>query len=152
MQNIQKLYQDLHEGKISKNQFLFQIRKDSRINSFFTSANSYDETVRILKNRGLLFEVKPQKLNENSENNLTINGKKVKNYSQEGDKSYTVDFEDGTTDNFKVSNDNWDIINADKKEGIDENQSQSLTMKDAIEAIGPKFNNYGKFFRSNKKN
>lgn len=143
MQNIQKLYQDLHEGKISKNQFLFQIRKDSRINSFFTSANSYDETVRILKNRGLLFEVKPQKLNENSENNLTINGKKVKNYSQEGDKSYTVDFEDGTTDNFKVSNDNWDIINADKKEGIDENQSQSLTMKDAIEAIGPKFNNYG---------
>ena len=65
MQNIQKLYQDLHEGKISKNQFLFQIRKDSRINSFFTSANSYDETVRILKNRGLLFEVKVQKLNEN---------------------------------------------------------------------------------------
>ena len=56
MQNIQKLYQDLHEGKISKNQFLFQLRKDSRINSFFTSANSYDETVRILKNRGLLFE------------------------------------------------------------------------------------------------
>lgn len=58
MQNIQKLYQDLHEGKISRNQFLFQIRKDSRINSFFTSANSYDETVRILKNRGLLFEIK----------------------------------------------------------------------------------------------
>jgi len=56
MQNIQKLYQDLHEGKISRNQFLFQLRKDSRINSFFTSANSYDETVRILKNRGLLFE------------------------------------------------------------------------------------------------
>jgi len=48
MQNIQKLYQDLNEGKISRNQFLFQIRKDSRINSFFTSANSYDETVRIL--------------------------------------------------------------------------------------------------------
>ena len=67
MQNIQKLYQDLHEGKISRNQFLFQIRKDSRINSFFTSANSYDETVRILKNRGLLFEIK---INENQESKV----------------------------------------------------------------------------------
>lgn len=67
MQNIQKLYQDLHEGKISRNQFLFQLRKDSRINSFFTSANSYDETVRILKNRGLLFEIK---INENQESKV----------------------------------------------------------------------------------
>lgn len=70
MQNIQKLYQDLHEGKISKNQFLFQIRKDSRINSFFTSANSYDETIRILKNRGLLFEVK---INESIEEEIGSN-------------------------------------------------------------------------------
>ena len=70
MQNIQKLYQDLHEGKISRNQFLFQIRKDSRINSFFTSANSYDETVRILKNRGLLFEIK---INESIEEEIGSN-------------------------------------------------------------------------------
>jgi hypothetical protein len=75
MQNIQKLYQDLNEGKISRNQFLFQIRKDSRINSFFTSANSYDETVRILKNRGLLFEkystpVETKKVEKLAEDNL----------------------------------------------------------------------------------
>lgn len=70
MQNIQKLYQDLHEGKISRNQFLFQIRKDSRINSFFTNANSYDETVRILKNRGLLFEIK---INESIEEEIGSN-------------------------------------------------------------------------------
>lgn len=82
MQNIQKLYQDLHEGKISKNQFLFQIRKDSRINSFFTSANSYDETVRILKNRGLLFEVKiNESIEENSSEAASIS--KLTNTRQE---------------------------------------------------------------------
>ena len=60
MANIQKLYQNLKEGKISKNQFLFQLRKDSRINSLFTPANSYEETVRILKNKGLLMEIKEE--------------------------------------------------------------------------------------------
>lgn len=72
MQNIQKLYQDLHEGKISRNQFLFQIRKDSRINSFFTSANSYDETVRILKNRGLLFEIKTKTITEGEDHEVAM--------------------------------------------------------------------------------
>lgn len=88
MQNIQKLYQDLHEGKISRNQFLFQIRKDSRINSFFTSANSYDETVRILKNRGLLFEIK---INESIEEEI-------------GSNDPETSYEDGGTD------ENRDII------------------------------------------
>jgi hypothetical protein len=62
-----------------------------------------------------------EEMNESTQSeNLTINGKKVKNYSQEGDKSYTVDFEDGTTANFKVSNDNWDIINNNKSQELDE--------------------------------
>jgi hypothetical protein len=47
--------------------------------------------------------------------NLTINGKRVKSYNrlsskEGGDGSYDVEYVDGTKDNFKVSNDNWDII------------------------------------------
>ncbi len=63
--NIQKLYQDLKENKITKNQFLFQVRKDSRINRFFSPLNSFDETVKILKSKQLLFESLEQVKTEN---------------------------------------------------------------------------------------
>lgn len=42
---------------------------------------------------------------------ISIKGKKVKNAKQNGDKSYTVTYEDDTTGNIAVSNDAWDDLN-----------------------------------------
>jgi len=42
---------------------------------------------------------------------IEINGKVVKTYIQNGDKSYSVEYDDGTKDIIAVSNDAWDEIN-----------------------------------------
>jgi hypothetical protein len=54
-----------------------------------------------------------QKLNE-----ITVKGKKVKTYKQNGDKSYSVTFEDDTKDTIYVSHDDWDTLNNDNKKKI----------------------------------
>ena len=40
-----------------------------------------------------------------------VNGKPVKTYTQNGDKSYNVTYDDGTTDQIYVNHDDWDEIN-----------------------------------------
>jgi len=50
------------------------------------------------------------KLNENTED-ITINGKLVANAIQNGDRSYTVTFEDDTKKTFWVNQDEWDELN-----------------------------------------
>ena len=42
---------------------------------------------------------------------IEINGKTVKTYTQNGDKSYSIVYDDGTKDIIAVSNDSWDEIN-----------------------------------------
>jgi len=60
------------------------------------------------KLRSVIKSMIKEALNEGS---IKINGKIVKTYKQNGDKSYTVTYEDDTTDKIAVSNDNWDKIN-----------------------------------------
>jgi hypothetical protein len=56
---------------------------------------------------------------------IKIDGKVVKNYKQNGDTSYTVEFEDGTTDTIYVNQDNWDVINNLKEaESIELNEAK----------------------------
>jgi hypothetical protein len=59
-----------------------------------------------------------QKLDE-----ITVKGKKIKTYKQNGDKSYSVTFEDDTTDKIYVSHDDWDTLNNDDKK---KNESLNL--------------------------
>jgi len=61
------------------------------------------------------------KINEES---IEINGKTVKTYTQNGDKSYNVTYDDGTTDRIAVSNDAWDEINNLKKQNMNEDYSR----------------------------
>jgi hypothetical protein len=51
-------------------------------------------------------------------NEITVKGKKVKTYKQNGDKSYSVTFEDDTKDTIYVSHDDWDTLNNDDKKKI----------------------------------
>jgi len=51
--------------------------------------------------------------------NLTVKGKKVKSYKQNGDKSYSVVYDDGSKDIIAVSHNDWDKLNDAPK--LDEN-------------------------------
>ena len=54
----------------------------------------------------------PNQLEEElNEGSIEINGKTVKTYTQNGDTSYNVTYDDGTKDIIYVNNDGWDEIN-----------------------------------------
>ena len=55
---------------------------------------------------------------------IDINGKSVEAYTQNGDKSYSVTYNDGTKEVIMVSNNAWDSINdLNLKKGLKENEA-----------------------------
>ena len=71
------------------------------------------DTKNELKKVKIVKESKKNISEDQDTKELKIRGKIVKNYKQNGDKSYSVEFEDGTKiDRIAVSNDDWDIIKA----------------------------------------
>jgi hypothetical protein len=65
-----------------------------------------------------------------SDKDIKVKGKDVKNAKQNGDKSYTVTFSDDTTEIIYVSHDDWDKLNG--KYG---NVNENLTKKNMIKFI-----------------
>jgi hypothetical protein len=61
---------------------------------------------------------------------LKVNGKTVKTYVQEGDKSYSITHDNGDESNIKVSHDDWDTINDHHQSVLKNNK---LTKADLIE-------------------
>jgi hypothetical protein len=57
---------------------------------------------------------------------IEINGKIVKTYTQNGDKSYNVMYDDGTKDVIMVSNDAWDEINKTYSTSLNESKLRSI--------------------------
>jgi hypothetical protein len=55
---------------------------------------------------------------------IKVDGKIVKNYKQNGDKSYNVEFEDGSKKQIYVSHDDWDNINNDNLEKKELNEAR----------------------------
>jgi hypothetical protein len=62
MKNISDQYKLVVEGKLSESQFLRNTRL--ALPKFITNINSYEDTVKILKNKGIINEVKDEKINE----------------------------------------------------------------------------------------
>jgi hypothetical protein len=217
MKSISVQYQELKEGKINRHQFLHNARM--LFPNFVTNHNSFEDSVKILKNKGLLNEgdavkgtpdkapsydyptqpgkykkvvqepevdeqdgiypattvtdipkeevSKPIKsknrpdglepikdkdkknemkkiriVKESAEQEiamalfapnlkedkdtkeLKVKGKIVKNYKQNGDKSYSVEFEDGSKRTIAVSNDDWDTINNHDKNLKEDNKDK----------------------------
>jgi len=60
------------------------------------------------KLRSLIHNIIKEELNKGS---VEVNGKTVKTYTQNGDTSYNVTYDDGTKDIIYVNNDGWDEIN-----------------------------------------
>ena len=55
---LQNLYIKLKKNKITKSQFLNEVRKDPYASKFVSSANTFEDAVRILKSREIIQEVK----------------------------------------------------------------------------------------------
>ncbi len=71
---------------------------------------------------------------------ISIKGKTVKNAKQNGDKSYTVTYEDDTTSNVAVSNDAWDDLNdkyGDIKKSLKESVLRAFISEMIKEALKP---------------
>jgi hypothetical protein len=96
--------------------------------------NTFEDTVKILKNRSILSEGIGGVATKGTtpdwhkifKEKITEETKKVVNAKQNGDKSYTVEYSDGTTKKIAVSNDAWDEIN--------DKYGKSTTLKEAKEA------------------
>lgn len=73
---------------------------------------------------------------------IDVNGKTVKTYTQNGDKSYNVTYDDGTKDKIMVSNDAWDKINNLHKNATNLNESKlrsviAKLIKEELNEISP---------------
>jgi hypothetical protein len=53
---ILESYKALQKGKMNKAQFMERVRKDRALSSFVTNVLSFDDTVKILKNKGIISE------------------------------------------------------------------------------------------------
>lgn len=60
MKTVQKLYQQLVEGVVTRSKFLYEVRRDENLKQFITNLTSFDDSIRILKNRGIITEAKKE--------------------------------------------------------------------------------------------
>lgn len=105
MKSIKQQYIDLKEGRMTQQNFMRNLRMT--MPQYITNVTSFNDSVRILKNKGILTEA-------------DIKGKTIKTYKQNEDSSYSVEYEDGTKDTIYVSDSNWDIINNLEKSNLKE--------------------------------
>jgi hypothetical protein len=53
----QELYKKLNAGEITEQKFLYEVRRDQNLH-FISKFNNFKDTVRILKNKGIISEEK----------------------------------------------------------------------------------------------
>jgi hypothetical protein len=152
---IAKLYENHKKGKVSKQSFLNEARKDANL-PWVNNFTSYEDAVKILKNKGIISEVNlnvpgavgssNQRVQYDSyssnaelnEDSLTVDGKTIKTYTQNGDKSYNVKYDDGIEDTISVSHDDWDKINDLKLSTTQSlNETYKLTTTQIIDRLNP---------------
>lgn len=150
---IAKLYENHKKGKVSKQSFLTEARKDSNL-PWISNLTSYEDAVKILKNKGVISEGYTMAMMQHgsappnqegdayssnaelNEDHLTVNGKTVKTYKQNGDKSYSVKYDDGTEDVIAVNHDDWDKINDLKISATQSlNEAHDLTIAQIIDRL-----------------
>jgi hypothetical protein len=79
-------------------------------------------------------KVKSNTITTVKEASVNINGKTIKNAIQNGDKSYTVTYNDGSKDTIVVSNDDWDVVNASYKQNMNEEFSRMQKLADVSDS------------------
>lgn len=152
---IAKLYENHKKGKVTKQSFLTEARKDANL-PWITNVTSYEDAVKILKNKGVISEGYTMAMMQHgqappnqegdayssnaelNEDDLTVNGKTVKTYEQNGDKSYSVKYDDGTEDVIAVSHDDWNKINDMNQNAAQSlNETHDLTTAQIVDRLNP---------------
>jgi hypothetical protein len=140
-QTLQSQYNLIKEGKGNKAIFLksaYRLFPD-----MLSPVNTFEDTVKILKNRSIISEGiggvvtsgKKQDWMSIFNENMDIikeENKKIKSAKQNGDKSYTVIYDDDTTKKIYVSNDAWDKIN-DKYGKLNEVKEKEEPSKEVLD-------------------
>ena len=122
MKTLQEQYKLIKEGKGQKSTFL----KEAKIKfpNLIRNGSSFEEATSILKSKEVInenfvglqainsFETKKDVWTDKFKNFISEekSDKKIKDIKQNGDKSFTVTYEDGTTDKIFVSDDAWDNL------------------------------------------
>jgi hypothetical protein len=122
---LQEQYNLIKEGKGHKGIFLTEAKK--QFPNMLTNPMGFEEASKMLKTRGVISEnyvdLKPINTIEATPKTAWENKfaeflaeeakkKKIVSAKQNGDKSYTVTYEDDTTAKIAVSNDDWDKIHS----------------------------------------
>jgi hypothetical protein len=122
---LQEQYNLIKEGKGHKGVFLTEAKK--QFPNMLTNPMGFEEASKMLKTRGVISEnyvdLKPINTIEATPKTAWENKfaqflaeeakkKKIVSAKQNGDKSYTVTYEDDTTAKIAVSNDDWDKIHS----------------------------------------
>jgi hypothetical protein len=98
-----------------------------RKKNFNTMSKEKLDSFKESKLYSVIRELIKEELKENElGTSLMVNGKIVKTYTQNGDKSYNITYDDGTTDRIAVSHDDWDNINILHTNAINEGYGMSL--------------------------
>ena len=140
MKTLQEQYNLIKEGKGNKHQFFKSARH--LFPDLITPVNTFEDTVRILKNRGIIAEGisgivtkgKTPDWHAIFKENITEETKKIVNAKQNGDKSYTVEYSDNTTKKIYVSDDAWDKIN-DKYGKLNESKEAKAEEKETTKEV-----------------
>jgi hypothetical protein len=162
---LQEQYNSIKAGKGHKGIFLNEAK--SKFPDMLTNPMGFEEATKILKTRGVISEnyvdLKPIGTPELSpkqpwENKFAkflaeeAKKKKIVSAKQNGDKSYNVTYEDGTTAKIAVSNDDWDGIHSKYGRLTEAEEAKSVEKKTTKEVEDTQAKNFDYKDKSNLDN
>jgi hypothetical protein len=162
---LQEQYNSIKAGKGHKGIFLNEAK--TKFPDMLTNPMGFEEATKILKTRGVISEnyvdLKPIGTPELSpkqpwENKFAkflaeeAKKKKIVSAKQNGDKSYNVTYEDGTTAKIAVSNDDWDGIHSKYGRLTEAEEAKSVEKKTTKEVEDTQAKNFDYKDKSNLDN
>jgi hypothetical protein len=152
---LQEQYNLIKEGKGHKGIFLTEAKK--QFPNMLTNPMGFEEASKMLKTRGVISEnyvdLKPINTIEATPKTAWENKfaqflaeeakkKKIVSAKQNGDKSYTVTYEDDTTAKIAVSNDDWDKIHSKYGRLTEAEEAKAVEKKTTKEVEDIQSHNY----------
>ena len=139
MKSIKQQYIDLQEGNLSQANFMRNLRMT--LPQYVTNVTSFDDSIRILKNKGILTEADVKIPSETLEKvKKVINDLTAKNddYHRDG---YTMGFFEGVDPDSEESDDydDYDADYEEPNEPFDMAEAKYNTYADVVNAISKKY-------------
>jgi hypothetical protein len=125
MRTLQEKYNGINEGKFTKEQFLRDARMEQP--NLVTRFNGYDDAVQILKNRGMIQEVKIQEGRKVTDHPFIVyTDKQGKHHIEE------INYEDDQKAFFKTIPNTWDVYETRKEASTEKQRRDRGGKKETI--------------------